>query len=322
MQAITVREHGGPEVLKLEDVATPVPGPGQVRIRISAAGVNFIDVYYRRGLYAANTPFTLGREASGVVEAVGPGVRGLTQGDRVAFSDEPGAYAESIVAPPERLVKVPEGVDLRLAAATMLQGMTAHYLSHSTFPLREGHVALVLAAAGGVGHLLVQMAKRRGARVIGVVSTEEKAALARSAGADDIIFYRSQDLAAEARRLTNGKGVDVVYDSVGRDTFAKSLDALKPRGMMVLYGQSSGPVEPQDPQILNRKGSLFLTRPTLAHHTADADELAMRANDLFTWIQNGEIEVRIDQSYPLAEAAEAHRYLEAGLTRGKVLLLP
>jgi NADPH2:quinone reductase len=322
MQAITVREHGGPEVLRLEDVPTPDPGPGQVRIRVAAAGVNFIDVYYRLGLYAAQTPFTLGREAAGVVEAVGSGVRALREGDRVAFSNEAGAYAEAVVAPPERLVKVPEDVALELAAATMLQGMTAHYLSHDTFPLREGHVALVLAAAGGVGHLLVQMAKRRGARVIGVVSTEEKAALARSAGADDIIFYRTQDMAAEARRLTNGKGVDVVYDSVGRDTFARSLDALRPRGMLVLYGQSSGPVEPQDPQILNRKGSLFLTRPTLGHYTADADELGMRSNALFGWIRSGEIEVRIDRSYPLAAAADAHRYLEAGLTRGKVLLKP
>jgi NADPH2:quinone reductase len=293
-----------------------------VRVRIAAAGVNFIDVYYRLGLYAAKTPFTLGREAAGVVEAVGPGVGALAEGDRVAFANEAGAYAEAIVAPPDGLVKIPDGVDLRLAAATLLQGMTAHYLSHATFPLREGHVALVLAAAGGVGRLLVQMAKRRGARVIAAVSTEEKATLARSAGADDVIFYRSQDLATEARRLTNGRGVDVVYDSVGRDTFAKSLDALRPRGMLVLYGQSSGPVEPQDPQILNRKGSLFLTRPTLGHYTASPEELAMRANDLFTWIRDGEIDVRIDRSYPLAEAADAHRYLEAGLTRGKVLLLP
>ena len=240
----------------------------------------------------------------------------------VAFTNEAGAYAEAVVAPPERLVKVPEDVDLQLAAASMLQGMTAHYLSHDTFPLREGHVALVLAAAGGVGRLLVQMAKRRGARVIGVVSTEEKAKLARSAGADDVILYRDQDMAAEARRLTNGKGVDVVYDSVGKDTFAKSLDALRPRGMLVLYGQSSGPVEPQDPQILNRKGSLFLTRPTLAHYTADRAELDRRASDLFDWIRSGELEVRIDRSYPLAQAADAHRYLEAGLTRGKILLLP
>jgi NADPH2:quinone reductase len=293
-----------------------------VRVRITAAGVNFIDVYYRLGVYAAKTPFTLGREASGVVESVGSGVKALLEGDRVAFTNEAGAYAEAVVAPPERLVKVPEDLDLQLAAASMLQGMTAHYLSHDTFPLQEGHVALVLAAAGGVGRLLVQMAKRRGARVIGVVSTEEKAKLARSAGASDVILYRDQDMAAEARRLTNGKGVDVVYDSVGKDTFAKSLDALRPRGMLVLYGQSSGPVEPQDPQILNRKGSLFLTRPTLAHYTADRAELDRRASDLFDWIRSGELEVRIDRSYPLAQAADAHRYLEAGLTRGKILLLP
>jgi NADPH2:quinone reductase len=322
MQAITIREHGGPDVLRLEEVPTPEPGPGEVRVRVAAIGVNFIDTYYRTGAYPAKPPFTPGNEAAGVVDAVGAGVRGLAKGDRVAFANESATYAEAVVGKPDGMVKVPEGTDLKLAAAVMLQGMTAHYLAHDTFPLGKGHVALVLAAAGGVGRLLVQIAKMRGARVLAATSSEEKAALARSAGADEIIFYRSADLAAEARRLTNGRGVDVVYDSVGKDTFEKSLDSLRPRGMMVLYGQSSGAVPPQDPQILNRKGSLFLTRPRLAHYTADRAELEKRASDLFRWIESGELDVRIDKTYPLADAAEAHRYLEAGRTRGKIILMP
>jgi NADPH2:quinone reductase len=322
MRAITIHKHGGPDVLQLEDVPTPDPGPGQVRVRVEAVGVNFIDTYYRTGAYVLPTPFIPGNEAAGVVDAVGAGVSTLSAGDRVAFANESATYAQAVVGKPDGMVKVPEGLDLRLAAAVMLQGMTAHYLSHDTFPLQQGHVALVYAAAGGVGRLLVQMAKKRGARVIGVVSTKEKAQLARDGGADEIIFYRDQDLTAEARRLTNGKGVDVVYDSVGKDTFDKSLDSLRSRGMMVLYGQSSGAVPPQDPQILNRKGSLYLTRPRLAHYTADADELSRRASDLFGWIRNGELDVRVDKSYQLADAPEAHRYLEGGLTRGKILLLP
>jgi NADPH2:quinone reductase len=322
MKAIRVRETGGLDVLKLEEVETPEPGRGQVRIRLAAIGVNFIDIYYRRGLYASKTPFILGREGAGVVDAVGPDTTGLTVGDRVAFSNEPGSYAEAVVAAADHLVKVPEGVSLELAAAVTLQGMTAHYLSHDTFALRKGHVALVLAAAGGVGRLLVQMAVRRGARVIGAASTEEKAALARSAGADDVILYRQQDLTEEARRLTGGKGVDVVYDSVGKDTFQKSLSALRPRGLMALYGQSSGPVEPMDPQILNQKGSLFLTRPSLGAYVAQRHELEKRAGDVFGWIRDGSLDVRIDRTIPLAQAAEAHRYLEAGQTKGKVLLRP
>jgi len=322
MQAIRIQETGGPEVLVAQEIETPEPGPGQVRVRVAAIGVNFIDVYHRSGAYPGTTPFTPGREAAGVIDAVGAGVEGVAEGDRVAFAMEPGAYAEAVLAAPDRLVRVPDEVPLDLAAAVMLQGMTAHYLCRSTFPLREGHTALVLAAAGGVGHLLVQMARRLGARVIGTASSEEKAELARSAGADDVILYRDVDLAQEARRLTDGAGVDVAYDSVGKDTFSKSLDALKPRGMLVLYGQSSGAVAPLDPQALNAKGSLFLTRPSLAHYTADRAELDSRAGDLFAWIRDGELEVRIDRTFPLAEAAEAHRYLEAGKTRGKVLLIP
>jgi NADPH2:quinone reductase len=322
MKAIRIQETGGPDVLKLEEVEAPEPGPRQVRVRVAAVGVNFIDVYFRLGLYPAKPPFTPGREGAGVVDAVGPNVTGFTIGDRVAFSNEPASYAQSVVAPPERLVKVPDDVSLEMAAAVMLQGMTAHYLSHDTFPLRPGHVALVLAAAGGVGRLLVQMAVRRGARVIGAASTEEKGALARSAGASDVILYRQKDLAEEARSLTGGEGVHVVYDSVGKDTFAKSLNSLRPRGMLALYGQSSGPVEPLDPQVLNQKGSLFLTRPTLAHYVADRRELEKRAGDIFGWMRTGQLDVRIDKTFPLSQAAEAHRYIEAGKTTGKVLLIP
>ena len=322
MKAIRVHETGGPEVLRLEEVEAPEPGRGEVRVRVEAAGLNFIDVYQREGRYPLALPFIPGREAAGTVEAMGPDVRDLEPGDRVAFGFHQGAYAERVLAPAGRLVRVPEGVDLRTAAASMLQGMTAHYLSHDTFPLREGHTALVLAAAGGVGHLLVQMARRRGARVIGTASSEEKAELARTAGADHVILYRERDLAEEARRLTDGEGVDVVYDSVGKDTFERSLDALRPRGTMVLFGGSSGAVAPLDPQVLNQKGSLFLTRPSLAHYVATREELERRADDLFRWIRGGELEVRVDTTFPLSDAAEAHRYIEAGRTMGKVLLLP
>ena len=322
MKAIRIQETGGPEVLKLEEVETPEPGPRQVRVRIAAVGVNYIDVYFRLGLYPAKPPFTPGREGAGVVDAVGPNANGLEVGDRVAFQNEPASYAEAVVAPPERLVKVPDDVSLEMAAAVMLQGMTAHYLSHDTFALKSGHVALVLAAAGGVGRLLVQMATRRGARVIAATSTPEKAALARSAGAADVILYREKDLAEEARALTGGEGVHVVYDSVGKDTFTKSLNSLRPRGLLALYGQSSGPVEPMDPQVLNQKGSLFLTRPTLAHYVADRKELDKRASDIFGWMRTGQLEVRIDKTFPLSQATEAHRYIEAGKTMGKVLLIP
>ena len=322
MRRIRVHEAGGPEVMRLEEWTASAPGEGEALVRIEAAGVNFIDVYKRRGLYTLPLPFTAGEEAAGVVEAVGPGVTDVRPGDRVAYASQMGAYATHALVPAAALVPVPEGVSSEVAAATMLQGMTAHYLTHSTYPLQAGETALVLAAAGGVGGLLTQLAKRRGARVIGAVSTEEKAALARAAGADEIIMYTQADLAQEARRLTGGKGVDVVYDSVGKDTFDKSLDSLRPRGYLVLYGQSSGPVAPLDPQVLNAKGALFLTRPSLVHYTATREELVQRAGDLFRWIAAGQLTVRVDQTYPLAEAGAAHDYLTSRQTRGKVLLIP
>jgi NADPH2:quinone reductase len=322
MRAIRIHETGGPEVLVADDVPVPEPGEGQVRVRVEAAGLNFIDTYQRSGAYNLPLPVTLGMEGAGVVEALGPGVDGLAEGDRVAWAVQPGSYAEQVVVPAGAVVGVPEGVDLRTAAAVMVQGMTAHYLAHSTVPLEKGMTVLVTAAAGGAGRLLVQIAKRRGARVIGTVSTDEKEALARAAGADEVVRYRDVDLARAVRDLTDGTGVDVVYDSVGRDTFAASLDSLRTRGHLVLYGQASGPVAPVDPQVLNAKGSLYLTRPTLAHYIARPGELAWRAADLFSWIDAGELDVRIDRTWPLADAAEAHRYIEAGETKGKVLLLP
>ncbi len=322
MRAIRIHETGGPEVLLVEDIPTPEPAVGQVRVRVAAAGLNFIDTYQRAGAYQMSLPATLGMEGAGVVDAVGPDVDGPAEGDRVAWAMQLGSYAEQVVVPAATVVAVPDGVDLQRAAAVMLQGMTAHYLSHSTVPLDKGMTVLVTAAAGGAGRLLVQVAKRLGARVIGTVSTDEKDALARAAGADDIVRYRDVDLVDAVRGLTGGAGVDVVYDSVGKDTFAKSLDCLRPRGHLVLYGQASGPVEPVNPQVLNAKGSLYLTRPTLAHYIATRDELAWRAGDLFSWMAAGELDVRIDRTLPLADVAEAHRYIEAGETKGKVLLVP
>lgn len=322
MKAVRIHETGGPEVLRYEEVPLPEPGEGQARVRIEAAGVNFIEVYQRAGLYPRERPAAMGLEGAGTVEAVGPGVTELRVGERVAWAMGQGADAEAAVVDAAVLVPIPDGVETKTAAAVMLQGMTAHYLSHSTYPLKEGETALVHAAAGGVGQLLTQIAKKRGARVIGTVSTEEKERLAREAGADEIIRYDRVDVAAEARRLTGGEGVHVVYDSVGRATFAGSLDALRPRGMLALFGQSSGPVPPFDPQVLNQKGSLFLTRPTLFAYAATREELLWRAGDLFRWIAAGELKVRIDKTFPLAEAAEAHRYLEARQTKGKVLLIP
>lgn len=322
MKAIRVHEVGGPEALRLDEVPVPEPGPGQVRVRLEAAGVNFIDVYFRMGAYPAQRPFILGREGAGIVDAVAPGVTEIKQGDRVAFAMDPGSYAEHAVLPWEHLVRVPDEIELRVAGAVMLQGMTAHYLASSTYPLRKGDTALVHAAAGGVGQLLVQIAKRRGARVIGTVSTQEKAELAKQAGADEVILYTEQDFLAETKRLTGGRGVEVVYDSVGRTTFNQSLDCLKMRGYLVLYGQSSGAVPPIDPQILNQKGGLFLTRPSLAHYIADRKELLERAGDLFRWIAAGELNVRIDKVFQLAEAADAHRYLEGRKTKGKLILVP
>jgi NADPH2:quinone reductase len=322
VKAIRVAAVGGPEVLRLEEVAVPEPGPGQIVLRVEAAGVNFVDVYRRKGLYKAQLPFTPGREAAGVVERVGEGVAGLRPGDRVVSETAVGGYAEYAVVAAERAVPVPDGVDARVAAAVMLQGLTAHYLSRSTYPLRSGDTCLVHAAAGGVGLLLCQMAARVGARVIGTAGSEEKARLAREAGAAEVILYRETDFLEEVRRLTDGAGVQVVYDSVGRDTFLKGLDCLVPRGMMVLYGQSSGPVDPLDPQVLNQKGSLFLTRPTLDHYVGTRSELLQRSEELFGWVREGALRVRIGREFPLASAAEAHAELEGRRTTGKVLLAP
>lgn len=320
MRAIRVHEPGGPEVMRLQDIPTPEPDQGQVRIDVAAAGVNFIDVYQRTGLYPMSLPFTPGMEAAGTVDAVGPGVSGVAVGDRVAHGFVPGGYADQQVVPANRVVAVPDEVDLQTAAAVMLQGLTAHYLTTSTFPLEPGHTALVHAGAGGVGLLLIQMATRRGATVYATTSTEEKAALARGAGAAEIIRYDQVAVEDEIARLTDGRGVDVVYDSVGKDTFEASLASLTRRGMLVLFGQSSGPAEMFDPQRLNAAGGLFLTRPSLGHYVADQDELAWRASDLFGWLRNGELEVRIGETHPLEDAAEAHRRLEGRATTGKVLL--
>lgn len=322
MQAIRVHATGGPEQLLAEEVPLPVPGPGQVLLRVEAVGVNFIDVYHRMGLYRQALPSTLGREAAGTVEAVGPGVTTVRVGDTAATESATGAYAEYALAPADRLVPLPDRVSSRLGAAVMLQGLTAHYLVRSTYPVRRGDACLVHAAAGGVGLLLCQMAGRLGARVIATVSTEDKADLAREAGATDVILYTRVEFAPAVRRLTDGRGVQVVYDSVGRTTFLHSLECLAPRGLMVLYGQSSGPVEPFDPQLLNQRGSLYLTRPTLAHYTATRAELLERAADVLGDVADGSLTVRIGHELPLAQAAEAHRELEGRRTTGKVLLIP
>jgi len=322
MRAIRVHQYGGPEAMRLDELPTPAPGPGQVRVRIEAAGVNFIDVYQRTGLYKGALPVPLGLEAAGVVEAVAPGVTEVKAGDRVAWTGAPGSYATHNVVPADRLVPLPSGLDAKAGAAAMLQGMTAHYLAHSTYPLKPGDTCLVHAAAGGVGLLLCQMAKRAGARVIGTVSTEDKARLAREAGAAEVILYTRQDFGAEVKRITGGKGLQVVYDSVAKDTFEKGLDCLAPRGYMVLYGQSSGPIAPLDPQVLSAKGSLFLTRPSLNHHTLTREELLKRAGDVLGWVQKGKLTLRIGATFPLADAAEAHRQLEGRRTTGKVLLIP
>jgi NADPH2:quinone reductase len=321
MKAIRIHNFGGHECLRCEDIPLPEPGRDEIRIRLDAAGVNFIDIYHRTGQYPVELPATPGMEGAGTVDAVGPGVENLKAGDRAAYGMQFGSYAEYAVLPAWKAVRLPDDIGPDRAAAAMLQGMTAHYLSHDAYALKNGDTALVHAAAGGVGQLLVQMAKLLGARVIGTVSTEEKAALAKEAGADDIIFYTRGDFEAETRRLMDGAGVDVVYDSVGKTTFEKSLNCLKPRGYLVLYGQSSGAVPPFDPQVLNEKGSLFLTRPSLGHYAADTDELSRRSRDLFKWMREGLLKVRIDRTFPLEKAGEAHQYLEARQTKGKVLLL-
>jgi NADPH:quinone reductase len=322
MKAIQVQQVGGPDVLRLGEVADPRPGPGEALVRVEAAGLNFIEIYQRKGLYPVPLPFTPGTEGAGRVLEIGQGVSTVKPGDRVASVNLLGSYAELTRAAAERLVVLPEWIDGRTGAALMLQGLTAHYLTTSTHQLSQGTWCLVHAAAGGVGLLLCQMARARGARVIGTVSTEEKAALALQAGAEEVVLYSKQDFVAEVRRITAGRGVRVVYDSVGKSTFDGSLNCLSARGILVLFGQSSGPVPPVDPQVLNSKGSLFLTRPALAHYVATREELLARAKDLFDWVRDRSIRVRVDRTFQLADAAAAHRALESRETKGKVLLIP
>lgn len=322
MKAVRVHAPGGPEALKFEDVPEPTPKAGEAVVKVDAAGLNFIDVYQRSGLYKLDMPLTLGLEAGGTVTAVAQGVTEVKVGDKVAYTGVPGAYAQYAAVPAGRLVVLPQGVSTRQGAAAMLQGMTAHYLACTTYPLKKGDTCLVHAAAGGVGLLLCQMAKMRGARVIGTVSTDEKAKLAREAGADEVILYTKQDFEAETKRITGGKGLQVVYDSVGKTTFEKGFNVLAPRGMMILYGQSSGPVPPFDAGILGAKGSLFLTRPSLFAYTATREELVQRAGDVLGWIRDGKLKLRMEFEFPLKDVAEAHRALEGRKTTGKVLLIP
>jgi NADPH2:quinone reductase len=322
MKAVFVTESGGPEKLRYEEIPTPRPGPGEALVKIAAAGVNFIDIYFRTGLYKADPPVVLGMEAAGEVAALGEGAAGLAVGDRVAYAMCRGAYAQYAAVPAWQLMKIPPALDFRTAAASMLQGMTAHYLTHSTYPLKEGETALVHAAAGGTGQWIVAAAKLRGARVIGTVSTPAKAEAARAAGCDEVILYTEADFETEVKRLTAGQGVDVVYDSVGKATWEKSLNCLRPRGLMVSFGNASGPVDPFPPLLLNQKGSLFLTRPTLMHYCSNRQELEWRAGDIFTWLQNGTMKPPIAQVYPLAEAAQAHIALAGRKTTGKLLLEP
>jgi NADPH:quinone reductase len=322
MKAIRVHEPGGPEAMRVDELPEPRPSAGEALVAIEAAGLNFIDVYFRKGLYKAALPPTLGLEGAGTVVAIGSEVEDVRVGDRVAYTGAPGAYAQCAVVPAARLVVLPVGVSTKQGAAALLQGMTAHYLATACWPLRSGDACLVHAAAGGVGLLLCQIAKLRGARVLATVSSVEKADLARQAGADEIILYSEQDFEVEVKRLTEGRGVQVVYDGVGRTTFEKGLRCLAPRGMMVLYGQASGPVASLDPQELSARGSLFLTRPTLAHYVLTRTALVARANDVFSWIRDGRLTVRVDREYALADAAQAHRALEGRETTGKVLLIP
>ena len=322
MQAIQVSQVGGPEVLTPVDVPVPSPQPNEALIQIKAAGVNFIDVYFREGRYPAPLPFIDGQEAAGVVTEVGNEVTTLKSGDRVAYSSRLGSYAEYAAVPADRLVKIPDELDFEQAAAAMLQGMTAHYLLHSSYPLQKGQTALIHAAAGGVGLLLVQMAKTIGGRVIGTAGTQQKAQLARDAGADECIVYTEADFETETKRLTNDEGVHVVYDGVGKATFDKDLNVLRPRGYLVLFGGSSGAVPPFDLIKLSQKGSLFITRPTLAHYTVTREELEWRANDVLGAIAHGELKLRIHKTYPLADAAQAHRDLEGRKTTGKLILKP
>jgi len=322
MKAIRVHAPGGPEVMRYEDIPQPVAKEGEAVVKIEAAGVNFIDVYFRAGAYKVEVPFTVGQEASGTVASVGPGVKDVKIGDRVAYTGTLGSYAEFAAVPAQRLVMLPDAFSARQGAAAMLQGMTAHYLATSTYPLKAGDTCLIHAAAGGVGLLLCQIAKMRGALVFGTVSTEEKAKLAREAGADETILYTQRDFEAEVKRLTGGQGVQVVYDSVGEATFAKSLGCLAPRGLLALFGQSSGAVKSFDPQVLSQKGSLYLTRPTSANYLATRAELLQRASDVLGWVGQGKLKLRIGAEFPLSDAASAHRALESRKTTGKLLLIP
>jgi len=322
MKAIQIHQTGGPEVLTLAEIPIPTPGPGQVLVKIAATGVNFIEIYFREGRYKAPLPLVPGMEAAGTVEQLGDGVEDFAVGDPVASTGVMGSYAEYALVPASQLVKVPAGLDLKQAAAAILQGMTAHYLSHSTFPLKSGDTALIHAAAGGTGQLLVQMAHAIGARVIATVSTTAKAELARTAGADEVILYTEADFEAETKRLTDGRGVDVVYDSVGMTTFEKSLNCLRPRGMMVLFGASSGAVPPFDLIQLSTRGSLFVTRPTLKDYIATRKDLEWRAGDVFRWIAEGKLRLRTEHNYPLADAARAQIDIASRNTTGKLLLIP
>ena len=322
MKAIQVQKTGGPEVLTLVDVPVPKPKPNEALVKIAASGVNFIDVYFREGRYPATLPFIDGQEAAGTVSEVGSDVKTVKPGDRVAYTNVLGSYAEYAAVPADRLVRIPDTVQEKQAAAAMLQGMTAHYLVFTTYPLKKGETALIHAAAGGVGLLLVQMAKNIGARVIGTVGSDDKARLASEAGADDVIIYTRQDFEAETRRLTNGKGVHVVYDGVGKSTFDKDLNVMRVRGYVVLFGGASGPVPPFDPIKLSQKGSLFLTRPTLISYTATREELEQRATDVLNMISQGKLKLRIEHIYRLEEAQQAHRDLEGRKTTGKLLLIP
>jgi NADPH2:quinone reductase len=322
MKAIRIHAPGGPEALQYDDVAEPTAGAGQAVVKLAAAGVNYIDVYFRTGAYKAPLPLIIGLEGAGTVSAVGQGVTDVKAGDTVAWTGVPGSYAQMTAVPADRLVKLPAGVAPKDGAAAMLQGMTAHYLVKSSYPLKKGDTCLVHAAAGGVGLLLCQMGKMLGATVIGTVSTEEKAALAKAAGADHVILYSRQDFEPEVRRITGGRGVDVVYDGVGATTFDKSLHCLRPRGFMILFGAASGPVPPLDLQIINQRGSLFVQRPSLNHHIAAREELMQRASEVLGWIRDGRIKLRVEHQFQLAQAADAHRALEGRKTTGKILLIP
>jgi NADPH2:quinone reductase len=322
MKAIQIQKTGGPEALTLVDLPVPKPKPNEAVVKIAAVGVNYIDVYFREGRYPAPVPFTDGQEAAGTVTEVGSEVKSVKSGDRVAYTGVLGSYAEYAVVPADRLVRIPDNITEQQAAAAMLQGMTAHYLIYSTYPLKKGETALIHAAAGGVGLLLVQMARNIGARVIGTVGSDEKAKLVRDAGADDVINYNQQDFAAETKRLTDGKGVHVIYDGVGKSTFEKDLGLFRPRGYLVLFGGASGPVPPFDPIVLSQKGSLFLTRPSLLHYIITREELEQRATDVFNMISSGKLKLRIEHIYKLDQAQQAHRDLEGRKTTGKLLLIP